>query len=210
MSNNDLIKRIARSIGPHQEERLRIGVLVSGHGSNLQALIDFAKLSKAHFKIVCVISNNGDGVALKRAKDAGIKNHFINHQAFAKRRDFELQLVEFLQEEKVELVVLAGFLRVLTPTFLSSFSGRIINLHPSLLPHFRGLHAIEQALCAGVDRIGCTVHLVDEGLDTGEIIAQSSCPLFPREKIDSVKEKMHGLEHELLPRIVNEIAAMKL
>lgn len=204
------MKRIARAIGPRKDDRLRIGVLVSGHGSNLQALIDMATLSTSHFKVVCVISNNPDGIALKRAKEVGIKNHFINHQAFAKRSDFEHQLIEFLAEEDVELVVLAGFLRVLTPTFLANFPSRVINLHPSLLPHFRGLHAIEQALCAGVDTIGCTVHIVDEGLDTGEIIAQASCSIAPNEKIESAKKKMHKLEHELLPRVVNEIAALNL
>lgn len=209
MPSNDVIERIIKTIAMG-DDGFKIGVLVSGEGSNLQALIDYAAHPDAHFKVACVISNNPDGIALKRAQRAGIINHFVNHQAFSNRSDFEQELIEFLEEERVHLVVLAGFLRVLTSSFLSHFRHRVINLHPSLLPDFKGLHAVEQAMCAGVDRVGCTVHLVDEGLDSGDIIEQYSCAIERQEKIESVKEKIHKLEHKLLPSVVNHIALKTL
>lgn len=209
MPSQDVIKKIVDAISLDNDV-LRVGVLVSGLGTNLQALIDYSCSESVRFKLACVISNNSDGIALKRAKLAGIKNHFVNHQAFSSRHEFELELADFLMEAQVHLVVLAGFMRRLTPTFLSLFKHRVINLHPSLLPDFKGLHAIEQALCAGVDRVGCTVHLVDEAIDRGDIIEQFSCAIKPKSRIELVKKKIHQLEHELLPKVVNKIAIQAL
>lgn len=205
MLNKSIIKKIANTITP-PNTRLRIGVLVSGQGGNLQALIDFAGNPSAHFAVTCVISNNPDMIALKRAEKAGIPHHFIDHKSFSGRAAFEQKLMSVLDDQGIDLIVLAGFLRVLSPKFVSHYHNRIINLHPSLLPHFPGLHAIEQALKAGVLEAGCTVHLVDEGLDTGEIIAQRSCAVEPLDTLNSLSEKIHRLEHELLPFVVNEIA----
>ncbi|OPZ23633.1 MAG: Phosphoribosylglycinamide formyltransferase [bacterium ADurb.BinA186] len=205
MYNQDVINRIVRAIGI-KNKPFKIGVMVSGQGGNLQALIDFSQTKAANFQVASVISNNPDGVALKRAQKALLPNHFINHRAFSNRKEFEQEIITFLDQEQVHLVVLAGFLRVLSPTFLNHFQDRIINLHPSLLPSFPGLHAIEQALAAGVSSSGCTVHIVDEGLDTGDIIGQHSCVIEPGEKIESLSAKIHQLEHALLAQVVNEIA----
>lgn len=205
MYNKNVINRIVHAISVNNIP-FKIGVMVSGQGGNLQALIDFSKTKAACFQVASVISNNPDGIALKRAQKALIPNHFVNHRAFPNRQEFEQEIINFLDHEQVHLVVLAGFLRVLSTTFLGHFQNRIINLHPSLLPSFPGLHAIEQALAAGASSSGCTVHIVDEGLDTGDIIGQESCTIEPGEKIDSLSAKIHQLEHRILAHVVNEIA----
>ncbi|MCA9507094.1 MAG: phosphoribosylglycinamide formyltransferase [Myxococcales bacterium] len=205
MHNKNVIFKIAQAIN-YSGNDFKIGVLVSGGGSNLQSLIDFSKTPAAHYKVAAVISNASDNIALERAQKAGIPHRRIHHKDFAKKEDFEVEMIHFLEQEEVHLIVLAGFLRVLSSTFVNYFYNRIINLHPSLLPKFPGLHAIRQALEAKESVSGCTVHLVDQGLDTGEIIAQSSCPIEPSDSRDKLDQKIHRLEHQLLPRIVNEIA----
>lgn len=205
MLNKDVINKISKQVKT-VDGKLNIGVLLSGKGSNLQALIDHERSGNAKFKIATVISNNPDFTALDRAKNAQIEGYYIDHSQFTNRSDFEKIIIERLNETKVQLVVLAGFLRILSPTFLSAFNNRIINLHPSLLPDFPGLNAIKKAINAKVKEIGCTVHLVDEGLDTGAIIGQSSFLLNPEESLTIVKNKIHDLEHKLLPKIIDEIA----
>jgi phosphoribosylglycinamide formyltransferase-1 len=174
-----------------------IGVLVSGNGSNLQALID------AGLPIGAVAANRRDAYALVRAREAGIPTATFSLDCHADRSERDLVMATWLEEHGVELVVLAGYMHLLTKPFLARFPGRIVNVHPSLLPAFPGAHAIEDALAAGVAETGVTVHLVDEGLDTGPVLAQEVVPVEPRETLE---ERIHAVEHRLLPRVVSELS----
>jgi phosphoribosylglycinamide formyltransferase-1 len=175
-----------------------IGVLVSGNGSNLQALID------AGLPVAAVAANRKDAYALVRAREAGIPVATFPLDCHADRTERDLVMATWLEEHGVELVVLAGYMHLLTPPFLQRFPDRIVNVHPSLLPAFPGAHAIEDALAAGVETTGVTVHLVDEGLDTGPVIAQEPVPVEPRETLE---ERIHAVEHRLLPRVTKEMMA---
>jgi phosphoribosylglycinamide formyltransferase-1 len=173
-----------------------IGVLVSGKGTNLQALID------AGLPVLAVASNTRAADALARARAAGIPTAVFSLDCHADRVERDLVMATWLEEHSVELVVLAGYMHLLTKPFLDRFPGRIVNVHPSLLPRFPGARAIEDALAAGVDETGVTVHLVDEGLDTGEILAQEAIPLAPRETLE---ERIHAVEHRLYPMVVRKL-----
>ncbi len=173
-----------------------IGVLVSGNGSNLQALLD------AGLPVSAVASNRKDAYALVRARTAGVPTATFSLDCHADREERDLVLATWLEEHGVELVVLAGYMHLLTPPFLQRFPDRIVNVHPSLLPAFPGAHAIEDALAAGVRTTGVTIHRVDEGLDTGPVIAQEEVPVEPRE---TLVERIHGVEHRLLVEVVREL-----
>jgi phosphoribosylglycinamide formyltransferase-1 len=173
-----------------------IGVLVSGNGTNLQALLD------AGLPVVAVASNRNDAYALVRARQAGVPAATFSLRCHADRAERDLVMATWLEERGVELVVLAGYMHLLTKPFLDRFPGRIVNVHPSLLPQFPGAHAIDDALAAGVETTGVTVHFVDEGLDTGEVIAQVEVPVDPRE---SLVERVHAAEHRLLPKVVSDL-----
>ena len=175
-----------------------IGVLVSGTGTNLQALID------AGLPIAAVASNRSDAAALERADSAGIPNRVFGLDHYADREARDRELAEWLQLRGVELVVLAGYMHLLTPAFLDRFPDRIVNVHPSLLPEFPGAHAIDDALAAGVETTGVTVHYVDEGLDTGPVIRQVPVSVEPR---DTLVERIHAVEHRILPEVVTELCA---
>jgi phosphoribosylglycinamide formyltransferase-1 len=173
-----------------------IGVLVSGHGSNLQALLD------AGLPVSAVASNRKDAHALVRAHTAGVAAATFSLDCHADREERDLVMATWLEEHGVDLVVLAGYMHLLTKPFLDRFPGRIVNVHPSLLPAFPGAHAIEDALAADVETTGVTIHLVDEGLDTGPILRQEEVPLEPRATLE---ERIHAVEHRLLPAVVREM-----
>jgi phosphoribosylglycinamide formyltransferase-1 len=173
-----------------------IGVLVSGDGSNLQALLD------AGLPVRAVASNRRDAYALVRAREAGVPTATFSLRCHADRRERDLVMATWLEEHGVELVVLAGYMHLLTKPFIDRFPGRIVNVHPSLLPAFPGAHAVDDALAAGVATTGVTVHFVDEGLDTGEVIAQVALPVEPRE---TLVERIHAIEHRLLPKVVSDL-----
>jgi phosphoribosylglycinamide formyltransferase-1 len=170
-----------------------IGVLVSGQGSNLQALIE------AGLPLAAVASNRRDAYALVRARSAGLPHATFPLDCHADRDERDLVMATWLEEHGVELVVLAGYMHLLTKPFLARFPGRIVNVHPSLLPAFPGAHAIDEAIDAGVETTGVTVHLVDEGLDTGRVLRQEAVPLEPRATLE---ERIHAVEHRLLPEVV--------
>jgi phosphoribosylglycinamide formyltransferase-1 len=157
---------------------LRIGVLASGGGTNLQAIIDRCQDGSLGAEIVVVITNNPGAGALDRAEKAKIPTLCINHRSFSRREDFDTAVVEALQNAKVDLVVLAGFMRIITQTFIDAFPERVINIHPALLPAFPGLHVQQQAIDYGARFTGCTVHFVDGGVDTGPIIMQAVVPIL--------------------------------
>jgi len=177
-----------------------IGVLVSGNGSNLQALID------AGLPVVAVAANRKDAYALERARAAGIPVATFSLDCHADREERDLVMATWLEEQGVELVVCAGYMHLLTRPFLDRFRGRIVNVHPSLLPAFPGARAIADALEAGVETTGVTVHHVDDGLDTGAVIAQDVVPVEPRETLEA---RIHAVEHRLLPRVVSELCHVR-
>ena len=177
-----------------------IGVLVSGEGSNLQALL-------AADLPVSAVASNRDGVrALERAAAAGVPAAAFELDGFADRPQRDATMANWLQEQGVRLVVCAGYMQLLTSTFLERFPDRIVNVHPSLLPQFPGARAIDDALAAGVETTGVTVHLVDEGLDTGTVIRQETVPVQPRE---TLTERIHAVEHRLLPQVVSELVGVR-
>jgi phosphoribosylglycinamide formyltransferase-1 len=175
-----------------------IGVLVSGNGSNLQALLDEG------LPVVAVASNRKEAFALERARAAGVPAATFALDCHPTREERDLVMATWLEEHGVELVVLAGYMHLLTPPFLDRFPGRVVNVHPSLLPAFPGAHAIADALAAGVETTGVTIHLVDEDLDSGPVLSQEEVPVEPR---NSLEERIHAVEHRLLPAAVREMMA---
>lgn len=182
---------------------MRIGVLASGSGTNLQALLD-ADLGPA--EIALVICNVPGARAIERAEQAHVPATLISHRDYPSREAFDAALVEALRAAGVELVVLAGFMRVLTPAFVDAFADRVINIHPSLLPAFPGVDAQRQAFEAGVRITGCTVHLVDRGIDTGPILAQAAVAVGVDDQLVDVQRRILAQEHRLLPAVVRAIA----
>ena len=179
----------------------RVGVLVSGRGSNLQALIDAARRGGLGGEIAVVVSNVEDAVGLERARQAGIPAVFRDHRG--KRREaFDAEIVEILRAHRVDLVCLAGFMRLLSPDFVRAFPGRIVNVHPALLPAFPGLDAQRQAWEHGAKVSGATVHLVDEGLDSGPIVAQEAVPVLSGDTAQALAARILEAEHRLYPRAV--------
>jgi len=170
-----------------------IGVLVSGEGTNLQALID------SGLPVSAVASNRKDAYALIRARSAGIPTATFALDCHESREERDLVMASWLEQHSVELVVLAGFMQLLTRPFLARFPERIVNVHPSLLPAFPGMHAIEEALASGVAETGVTIHIVDEGLDTGPMLRQETVAVEPRATLE---ERIHAVEHRLLPEVV--------
>jgi phosphoribosylglycinamide formyltransferase-1 len=173
-----------------------IGVLVSGNGTNLQALLD------AGLPVSAVAANRKDAYALSRAREAGVPTATFSLDCHVDRTERDLVMATWLEEHGVELVVLAGYMHLLTPPFLKRFPERVINVHPSLLPAFPGAHAIDDALAAGVETTGVSVHYVDEGLDTGRLIVQEDVAVEPR---DTLAERIHTVEHRLLPEVVKDL-----
>jgi phosphoribosylglycinamide formyltransferase-1 len=185
-------------------EPFRIAVLVSGTGTNLQALID--SVHGDQIEIACVAASRPGAAALERAERADIETGVFASDALADRESRDEALADWLEERSVQLVVLAGWMELLGQAFIRRFPGRIINVHPSLLPAFAGLRAIEQAVEHGVKVTGVTVHFVDEGVDTGAIVLQEALELSYPEAIADIEKRVHGVEHRLLPRAVRLIA----
>ncbi len=186
---------------------LDLGVLVSGTGSNLQAILDAIAAGTLSARVKLVISNRPGVQALERAHAAGVRALCIPHKEFPSREAFDRALVAALREAEVSWVVLAGFMRVLTPEILDAYPGRIINIHPALLPSFPGIEAARQALEYGVKITGCTVHFVDRGVDSGKIIAQRAVPIEPGDDITTLTTRIHAAEHELFVSVLRDIAA---
>jgi phosphoribosylglycinamide formyltransferase-1 len=186
---------------------LRLGVLVSGTGSNLQAILDAIEAGRLAARVTVVISNRAQVQALARAEAAGIVALTIPHQNFESRAAFDRALLTELTAAGVDWVVLAGFMRVLTPEFLNAFPGRVINIHPTLLPAFPGVSGIQQALDYGVKISGCTVHFVDPGVDSGKIIAQRAVEVLPNDDLATLGARIHRAEHELLVAVLADIAS---
>jgi phosphoribosylglycinamide formyltransferase-1 len=186
---------------------LNLGVLVSGTGSNLQAMLDAIAAGALNARVKVVISNRAGVQALERARAAGVSALTIPHKDFPSREAFDRALVSALREAEVDWVVLAGFMRVLTAEFLAAYPGRIINIHPALLPAFPGVNAAKQALDYGVKITGCTVHFVDQGVDSGKIIAQRAVLVEAGDDLATLAARIHSAEHELFVAVLRDIAA---
>jgi phosphoribosylglycinamide formyltransferase-1 len=189
---------------------LRVGVLASGNGSNLQSLIDRSKDGSLPAVIACVISNNASAFALERARRHGIPALHLDHRLFSGREAYDKALVDSLREYGVELVTLAGFMRIISPVLIEAFPNAIMNIHPALLPSFPGLHPQQQALDHGVKISGCTVHFVDRGTDTGPIICQAAVPVVEGDSVESLSARILVEEHRLYPLAVRLFAEGKL
>jgi len=177
-----------------------IGVLVSGEGTNLQALVD------SDLPVACVASNKPNVRALERARDARLATRVFPLDEYGDREERDTEMAHWLEGHGVRLVVLAGYMHLLTGPFVARFRDRIVNVHPSLLPAFPGAHAIDDALAAGVDTTGVTVHFVDDGLDSGTVIRQEPVPVEPRA---TLLDRIHSVEHRLLPAVVRELCAAR-
>ena len=175
-----------------------IGVLVSGEGTNLQALLD------AGLPVVAVASNRRAAAALARASCATAAFELAD---FPDRATRDAAMADWLEEQGVRLVVLAGYMHLLTPAFLERFPGAVVNVHPSLLPEFPGAHAVAEQLAAGIDESGATVHLVDEGVDSGPILRQERVPVLAGDTPETLHERIKSVEHRLLPEVVSELCA---
>ena len=178
-----------------------IGVLVSGEGTNLQALLD------AKLPIVCVASNKPGVRALERARQAGVETAVFDASDYVSREERDVALAEWLQSRGVELVVCAGYMHLFREPFFNYYAGRIINTHSAPLPEFPGPHPIEDVLAAGVSETAATVHYVDEGVDTGAIIASEPVPVLERDTVEILRERVQAAEHRLLPAVVRRLVA---
>jgi len=189
---------------------LKLGVLISGNGSNLQSIIDHIEKGSLRAIIKIVISNNPDAYGTIRAKKHGIPVVILKHTDFKNKEDFDLELIKILKSNNVDLVILAGFMRILTPAFLKAFSHKIMNIHPALLPSFPGIHGQKQAVEYGVKISGCTVHFVDEGVDTGPIIIQSAVKVLDDDTEETLAARILKKEHMIYPQAIQLFAEGKI
>ena len=190
--------------------KLRIAVLASGGGTNLQAIIESCAKGEINAEIAVVVSDKPTVGALLRAKNAGIEQQTLLTAGFLSRTDYDIALTDLLKSYRVELVVLAGYMRLVSPVILNAFPDRVINIHPALLPSFPGLHAQRQALEYGVKISGCTVHFVDSGMDTGPIIAQTTVPVLGSDTEETLSERILVEEHKLYSYVISKLAAGKI
>ena len=188
----------------------RIAVFASGFGSNLQALIDYNNKHGLNGDIVLVFSNNKDAFALERAKKNKIEAVFMDPARYSSREQYDSEIIEMLEEEKIDLVVLAGYMFLLSQEFADRFKNKILNIHPALLPSFKGTHGIKDAYRYGVKVTGVTVHFVDGGLDSGPIILQEAVDIDPDDSVEELEEKIHKVEHKIYPEAVKYFCENRL
>ncbi|MFP4108693.1 MAG: phosphoribosylglycinamide formyltransferase [Desulfonatronovibrio sp.] len=189
---------------------LKIAVLVSGSGSNLQSIMDRIDQGILDARITLVLSNKKGAYGLERAANHGLATRVVEHTFFESREDFDRAVVDEIRDSGAEAVILAGFMRILTPFFISSFPGRILNIHPALLPSFPGVNGQRQAADYGVKVSGCTVHFVDEKMDHGPIIIQAAVPGFADDSAKSMGERILNLEHRIFPQAIQWLAQKRL
>jgi phosphoribosylglycinamide formyltransferase-1 len=190
--------------------QIPIGVLISGGGTNLQAIIDAIEAKNLDAEICVVLSNKAEAYGLTRAKQHGIATAVLDHKSFANREDYDQAVVDMLRARRVELVILAGFMRLLSPVFIKAYSNRIMNIHPALLPSFPGLQVQKKALDHGVRFAGCTVHFVNEECDEGPIIIQAVVPVYPDDGEATLAARILKQEHRIYPRAIQLYAEGRL
>ncbi|WP_105103704.1 phosphoribosylglycinamide formyltransferase [Microbulbifer pacificus] len=195
---------------PNATEKCRAVVLISGSGSNLQAFLDAAADAACDFTVEAVISNKADAYGLTRAKSAGINTEVLSHRDFADRESFDAAMTEVIDAYRPDLVILAGFMRILTPGFVRHYSGRLLNIHPSLLPKYQGLHTHQRALDAGDSEHGATVHFVTEELDGGPPIVQAVVPIEPGDTAETLAQRVLVQEHRIYTLVASWFAQGRL
>lgn len=181
-------------------KRKRVGVLISGRGSNMAALVEAARDPAYPAEIVCVVSNRADAAGLQFAKTNGIATYVINHKDYTTREGFDAALNEYLQAQTLDLIACAGFMRIMTPVLLEPWTGRIINIHPSLLPLYKGTHTHERAIVDGAKVHGCSVHYVTAELDGGPVIARAEVPVLASDTPETLSARVLAEEHKLYPK----------
>lgn len=181
---------------------MRFCVFISGQGTNLQAIMDAVKSGAITAELALVLSSNAKAYGLKRAEQAGIKTVVFDPKNYTNKQSVDRDMVILLRQEKIDFIVLAGYMRLLTPFFIKTFHNKILNIHPSLLPSFKGVQGIKDALTYGVKVTGVTVHFVDDMMDHGPIILQEALRLQPYESMQSLEEKIHKIEHRLYPKAI--------
>jgi len=188
----------------------RIIVLISGSGTNLQAIIDACKVEGYPGDVVAVVSNKADAYGLTRAKDADIATVALSHKDFASREDYDQALIKEIDAFSPDIIVLAGFMRILTPNFVQHYQGKLLNIHPSLLPKYQGLHTHQRAIDAGDSEHGVSVHFVTEELDGGPVILQAKVPIFAEDNTDDLAARVHEQEHRIYPLVVKWLCEKRL
>ena len=189
---------------------LNIAILASGSGSNAQAMIDKAAAGVLDVNICCIVCNRPGATVIERARKAGVPCVVLDHKEFADRESFDLAVVQTLQDHGAQLIVLAGYMRILSTAFLEAFSGRVINIHPALLPSFPGVHGGSDACEYGVKISGCTVHFVEEKMDSGPVIIQAAVPVNPGEEVDDLMQRIHAMEHRIYPQAIQWFAQNRI
>lgn len=208
---SDLNSRQGERVNRSGHLPLRIAVFASGSGSNFQAIVDAAQRgSLPNVDIALLVCDKPGAKVIERAEKAGVPRFVFRPKDYAAREDYEREILQMLQEKQVDLIVLAGYMRLITSVLVSPYEGRMINIHPSLLPSFPGLNAVEQALEHGVKVTGVTVHFVDGGMDTGPIIAQAPVPIREGETIEELEQRIHETEHRLYPEVIRLIAERRV
>lgn len=191
-------------------KKLRIVVLISGGGSNLQAIIDACASGAVHGEVVAVISNRADAFGLQRARRAGIPTEVVDHREYPERDAFDRALAARIDRHQPDLVVLAGFMRILSPGFVRHYAGHMLNIHPSLLPHFQGLHTHQRALEANHEVHGASVHFVTEELDGGPVVLQAEVPVLPGDDASTLAARVLEQEHRIYPTVIQWFAEGRL
>jgi phosphoribosylglycinamide formyltransferase 1 len=186
-------------------KRRRVGVLISGRGSNMAALVEAARAPSYPAEIACVVSNRPDAAGLDFARARGIAAHAIDHKQFTTREAFDAALNAYLQSQNLDIIACAGFMRVMTPVLIDAWEGRMINIHPSLLPLYKGTRTHARALADGAKVHGCTVHYVSHELDSGAVIAQTQVIVFPGDTVESLQARVLAQEHKLYPKALTRV-----
>jgi phosphoribosylglycinamide formyltransferase 1 len=186
--------------------RARVGVLISGGGSNMHALVKASHAVNYPAEIICVVSNKPDAGGLKIAQSEGIATHVVNHKDYATREDFDAALNVYLQSQNLDIIACAGFMRIMTPILIAPWQGRMINIHPSLLPLYKGLHTHQRALDSGDTEAGCSVHYVTLELDGGPVIAQARVPILDGDTAETLAARVLVEEHKLYPSALEKVA----
>jgi len=189
---------------------LALAILISGSGSNLQAIIDAIECGKLDAEIKAVVSNNPQAYGLQRAAKHGLPTHVIDHRDYADRKQYDAALQQYLQSLAPDYIVLAGYMRILSPAFIDAFEHRILNIHPSLLPAYKGLDTHQRALANGETRHGVSIHLVTAELDDGPILLQASYPIDAGDSVEILQARGHRLEHQMYPQLLRWISETKL
>ena len=187
----------------------RVGILISGRGSNMRAIVEVARDPSYPCDVVCVVSNRPDAGGLEYARSQNITAQAIDHKSYKSREEFDSALNDYLQSQNLDIIVCAGFMRIMTSVLIAPWEGRMINIHPSLLPLYKGLHTHQRAIAAGDKKHGCTVHYVTAELDDGPIIAQARVPIFKGDTPDDLAARVLIEEHKLYPTALAKVASAK-